>query len=63
MMTRHQAWFVAVLVLICAAALSAGAADDAQKLADRIDELIGAKHRDPNQRRCLSARSKAEYHP
>src|SRR5689334_13996515 len=42
-MTRHRTWLVAVLVFICAAALSAGAEDDAQKLADRIDELIAAK--------------------
>src|SRR5436305_9968178 len=42
-MTRHRIWFVVVFVLIYAAALAAGAEDDAQKLADRIDEIIGAK--------------------
>jgi Protein of unknown function (DUF1549)/Protein of unknown function (DUF1553) len=47
-MTRHRMGFVAVFVFIWAATLSAGAGDDAQKLADRIDELIGAKLRDAN---------------
>src|SRR5438105_953884 len=47
-MTRHRMWFVAVFVFISAARPSAGPADDAQKLADRIDELIGAKLADAN---------------
>ena len=47
-MTRHRMGIVAVFVFICAAPLSAGAEDDAQKLADRIDELVGAKLADAN---------------
>src|SRR5947208_2941155 len=42
-MTRHRIGFVAVFVFLGAAALAAGAEDDAQKLADRIVELIGVK--------------------
>ena len=42
-MTCDRKWFVVVFVFICAVPLCAGAEDDAQKLADRIDELVGAK--------------------
>src|SRR5207248_8852424 len=54
-MTRHAMWLVALFAFLCAAPLSAGAADDAQQLADRIDELIGAKLADANIERAPAA--------